>query len=231
MDELEKLWQQYHTEMSFNVSVLPESLKQQGTILTFTPKSTVCLRGSFPEYIYFVLSGEAVGLREYVNGQEYSYFQLNAENGVVGLLEVLAHKKHHIATVVAKTELQVLRLPSSTVYRSLQNDLPLLRKCLAWLAQDFYARSGNDGLFYYSKAIDRVRFFLASFYEKHHRSKERLLIPVSYQEIAKQLGLSERTVGRSIQTLKQGAEITVDKKKIYLSNQQYMQLLTKIEID
>ena len=76
-----------------------------------------------------------------------------------------------------------------------------------------------------------MRFFLASFYEKHHRSKERLLIPVSYQEIAKQLGLSERTVGRSIQTLKQGAEITVDKKKIYLSNQQYMQLLTKIEID
>ena len=189
------------------------------------------MRGSFPEYIYFVLSGEAVGLREYINGQEYSYFQLNAENGVVGLLEVLAHKKHHIATVVAKTELQVLRLSSSTVYRSLQNDLPLLRKCLAWLAQDFYARSGNDGLFYYSKAIDRVRFFLASFYEKHHRSKERLLIPVSYQEIAKQLGLSERTVGRSIQTLKQGAEITVDKKKIYLSNQQYMQLLTKIEID
>ena len=133
--------------------------------------------------------------------------------------------------MVAKTELQVLRLPSSTVYRSLQNDLPLLRKCLAWLAQDFYARSGNDGLFYYSKAIDRVRFFLASFYEKHHRGKEQLMIPVSYQEIAKQLGLSERTVGRSIQTLKQGAEISVDKKKIYLSNQQYMQLLTKIEID
>ena len=96
MDELEKLWQQYRTEMTFNVGVLPESLKQQGTVLTFAPKSTVCLRGSFPEYIYFVLSGEAVGIREYINGQEYSYFQLNAENGVVGLLEVLRSEERRV---------------------------------------------------------------------------------------------------------------------------------------
>lgn len=234
MDELLSMWQQYQLTGHFNVHDLPPELLKQGTKLSFQPKQTVVSRGDFPSDVYFVLSGEAVGLREYADGNEYSYFQLDENKGVVGLLEVIAQKEHAIATVIAKTPLEVLRLPAVTIYRRLQTDVDLMRKCMAWLAQDLYTRSGNDGLFYYAKAIDRVRFYLVTYYEqKSHllatTKENELVVAASYQEIAKQLGISVRTVGRVIQKLRLADEVSTDKKKIFLSPHQYKQMLLKIE--
>lgn len=234
MDELIQLWQQYQPVTQFNVQELPKSLIEKGTKITFQPKQTIVSRGDFPENVYFVLAGEAVGLREYADGNEYSYFQLDDTKGVIGLLEVLAQKEHAIATVIAKTQLEVLRLPAGLVYQTLQTNMDLLRKCMTWLAQDLYTRSGNDGLFYYTRAIDRVRFYLVTYYEqKSHLLSEirkgELVVAASYQDIAKQLGISVRTVGRVIQKLKLANEVTTDKKKIFLSSAQYKQMLLKID--
>ena len=92
----------------------------------------------------------------------------------------------------------------------------------------------SKGLFYYAKAIDRVRFYLVTYYEqKSHllatTKENELVVAASYQEIAKQLGISVRTVGRVIQKLRLADEVSTDKKKIFLSPHQYKQMLLKIE--
>ena len=85
----------------------------------------------------------------------------------------------------------------------------LLRKCLGMVGQDFTLIL-NDGLFIIPKRL--IGCALATS-EKHHRSKERLLIQILSEIEAVRLRSVQSVL---IQTLKQG-EITADKNKIYLS--------------
>ena len=69
MQQLKALWEQYCvTHHGFNLSVLPEEIKKQGIRITYQPQSVIVSRGTFPEYIYFIESGTALGTRHYDDG-------------------------------------------------------------------------------------------------------------------------------------------------------------------
>ena len=79
MQQLKALWEQYCvTHHGFNLSVLPEEIKKQGIRITYQPQSVIVSRGTFPEYIYFIESGTALGTRHYDDGnpcsQRLAYF-------------------------------------------------------------------------------------------------------------------------------------------------------------
>ena len=64
MQQLKALWEQYSaTHHGFNLSVLPEEIKKHGVRITYQPQSVIVSRGTFPEYIYFIESGTALGTR------------------------------------------------------------------------------------------------------------------------------------------------------------------------
>ena len=63
-----------------------------------------------------------------------------------------------------------------------------------------------------------------------HTSKvEQILVEPDYQTIASNIGVSVRTVVRSIQKLKELGEITSVRKKIYISERQQLIMLEEIE--
>lgn len=227
--ELLNAWEHYQDETIFNYSVLPDEIKVLGEEQVLEPKKLIITRGDFPQNIYFILSGTATGIREYADGNEYSYFQLDSTNGSIGLLELLARKRQYIATIISLTKMTVVRMDAATVYMTLLSDISLLRRCTSLLAEDLYQRSGNDGILYYFQGLDRVRFYLVSYYEEHlHESQalEKVVVNAEYQDIARRIGVSVRTVGRNLQALKGTGEITPWKKKIVITKQQY-QMMSK----
>lgn len=229
--ELLDAWNYYKDETVFNYSVLPDEIKNKGETFIFEPKQQIITGGDFPRYIYFILSGTAAGIREYVDGNEYRYFQLDATNGCIGLLELLARKDQYIATIISLTSVTVVRMDSAIVYAAILSEISLLRRCTSLLAQDLYQRSGNDGLFYYFQGIDRVRFYLVTYYEEHRteqQTSDKVFVEVQYQDIAKRIGVSVRTVGRNLQKLKENKEITSWKKKIFISKKQYRMMMDHI---
>ena len=110
--KLEELWERYGSFGPFNIGSLPESIRSQGTRIVFPPRSVIVNRGDFPRYIYFVERGVALGTRNYNDGNNYYYFQIDRENGCLGLLEVLSRQPATVATVVARTEVTALRVNS-----------------------------------------------------------------------------------------------------------------------
>ena len=84
------------------------------------------------------------------------------------------------------------------------------------LADDLYKRSANDGLYYYYSGIDRLRLWLVNFYYSNN-GEDYLTVDISYEEIGHQIGVSTRTVGRSVKILKETEELSVRNKKIVLS--------------
>lgn len=226
---LQDLWNEYSPYNQFNLSILPEEIRSQGVRMTYQPHSILINRGEFPQYIYFIESGTVLGTRDYTDGNTYHYFNLNKEAGCVGLLEVMAQRPQSIATIIAANEVTVLRIQSSIIYQYLMTHIDALYNCCYVISNDLYLRSGNDGILYYQKGIDRVRYYLVQYYAIHSLGEDELTIQPDYQTIASNIGVSVRTVVRSIQTLKDTGEITSVKKKISISQKQQMKMLEEIE--
>lgn len=226
---LQELWKEYSPFNHFNLSVLPDEIKTQGVRITYQPHSVIINRGEFPQFIYFIESGTVLGTRDYTDGNTYHYFNINSEAGCVGLLEVLAHRPHTIATVIAGTAVTALRISSAVIYQYLMTHVELLYGCCFVVSNDLYLRSGNDGILYYQKGIDRVRYYLVQYYTLHAFEEDELIIQPDYQTIANNIGVSVRTVVRSIQKLKESGEITSVKKKNYISKKQCSNMLEEIE--
>lgn len=228
---LKDTWKKYEEEKEFNYSILPEALKRRGEKIIFPPKSLIVSRGDFPKSLFFIMSGTAMGIREYSDGNEYSYFQLDHTNGSIGLLELLARKESYVATIMTTSELTAIRINAEDVYEAIMSDIILLRRCTTLLADDLYKRSGNDGILYYFRGIDRVRFYLVTYYEEHvteDASGTNVQVNAEYQDVVARIGVSVRTVGRNIQKLKECGEISSRKKKIVISKDQYHILLSHL---
>lgn len=226
--ELKKAWEKYQHEITFNISILPQDVRKQGVLLEFAPKSLIVSRGEFPKYIYFIESGTAIGIRDYANGNEYNYFQVDKNNGNIGLLEVLARKEKYIATLMCITEVKALRVEAAFVYDFIMSDITMLRRCNALIADDLYMRSGNDGVLYYLKGLNRLRYYFVNYYDNNKKEGKRVVVYAEYQEIANKIGMSIRTVGRSIKQLKDTGEISSNNKKIVIMENQYKTMLNNI---
>lgn len=227
---LRELWRKYDSYNQFNISVLPEEIKTQGVHLSYPAGSVIINLGDFPDYVYFIESGVALGTREYNDGNNYFYFRITSENGSVGLLEVLARKEQCVATVVAETAVTALRISSAVIYEYLMRHVDMLYRCTYIVANDLYQRSGNDGILYYQKGIDRVRYYLVQHYLLHAKAEQPLMVQTDYQTIASNIGVSVRTVVRSVSRLKELEEVSVCKKKITISHCQYQKMQAAIRL-
>lgn len=228
---LKNMWEIYGSEKRFNYARIQDRLGEHHPTMRFQANEPIVMRGEFPKYIFFICSGVAVGIRDYEDGSEYDYFQLDKTNGSVGLLETLAQKEEIIATITCLTEVEVVRVPSATVYQWIMQDLDLLRLSANLLADDLYHRSGRDGFFYQLHGVDRLRYYLVEYYDKHVKSEETLVEVKEFREkIGNKLGMSVRTVGRALKKLRESQEIVSIDRKIYVGpkeRQRLQQYLTR----
>ena len=227
-EQLKKCWQIYSKETAFNASVLEEFLLLHGQVLNYPADSIIVVGGDFPTDVYFIKEGIGIGKRNYEDGNEYVYFQVDQTNGNLGLLEVLARKERYISTVTCLTEVTVIKVPSYLLYQEIMENQELLRRCSVLLAQDLYRTSGKEGLLYRFQGVDRVRYYLIKYYEEHNTKKSIVEVKKQYQDIAFELGISVRTVGRSIKRLKQSEEIISQKRSVLIDEAHYQKLVRKL---
>ena len=222
---LKNMWEIYGSEKRFNYARIQDRLGENHPTMRFRANEPIVMRGEFPTYIYFICSGVAVGVRDYEDGSEYDYFQLDKTKGSVGLIETLAQKEEIIATITCLTDVEVVRVPSATVYQWIMQDLDLLRLSANLLADDLYHRSGRDGFFYQLHGADRLRYYLVEYYDKHVKSEETLVEVKEFREkIGNKLGMSVRTVGRALKKLRESQEIVSIDRKIYVGPKERQRL-------
>ncbi|MFD2829632.1 Crp/Fnr family transcriptional regulator [Corticicoccus populi] len=209
-------WEKYSEETTFNFSVIHDFLEQNGETVKYEAGEILVEEGEFPSDILFIKEGIARGKRAYEDGNEYVYFQVDQSDGNLGLLEVLGRREAYISTVTSLTEMTAVKIPSYLIYQKIMNDPSLLRRCSVLLSQDLYTTSGNEGLLYRYRGIDRVRHYLIQYFDKNSGGTAAVEVKSKYQDIAFELGISVRTVGRSIQSLKNSGEIMYGKKKVML---------------
>lgn len=228
--ELSEAWEVFGKNAPFTFYSLPAQLQQKGQYMELDANQVVVHQGEFPEYIYFVLDGAIAGVREQDKESEYNYFRLEANNGGIGVLELLAGEKNYMATMVSLTKVRLAKVPAVSVYIEIMSDFSMLRQCTTVLAKSLYKRFGSENTLHDLRGLDRVRYYLFTYYETYYPTPEKgtLLIQEQYQDIADKIGMSVRTVGRNLQKLRELGEISSYRRNICMTEQQYEQMKQKI---
>lgn len=228
---IQQKWSRYANETVFNFSVLPEEIQRKGREIIFQPRQFIVLRGDSLRYIYFIQSGSALGTRNYADGNEYNYFMLDSENGSVGLLELFALESEYIASIMCTTVVSTIRMDAELIYDYVMENQEMLHRCITLIARDLYKRSANDGKFYYLDGINRVRHYFVDYYNLHTKEKnKKVTVEAEYRDIATNVGISIRTVGRSIRQLKDNGEISSENKKVVINQNNYKLLLSSLDL-
>lgn len=227
---LKELWKRYEKFNAFNFDSLSDELKGQAVKVVFEKDEIITMLGDSPQYVYFIDSGIAQGVRLYGNGNAYHYFQIRRQNGSIGLLELLAQEETYVATIIASTRLVAWQVPASSVYSFIMGNVDMMRCCLYVVATDLYQRSANDGLLYYHTGLERVMFYLTRYYSGHATNAETIVMEPGYQYIANNIGVSIKTVGRSVRQLKEQGFISSKNKKIVISHAQYEKMLEALQL-
>lgn len=228
---IEERWKRYAHETVFNFSILPKQIQCKGTEITFGPKQFIVLRGDSLKYIYFLISGTALGTRNYEDGNEYNYFLVDSSGGNLGLLELFARKKEYVASILCTTEVKAVRMNAEIIYDYIMENKEMMHRCITLLAEGLYEESGNNGRFYYLDGINRVRHFFVDYYNEHLKGRQKkITVYAEYQDIASTVGISVRTVGRSIRQLKDSGEIQSKAKKVIIDEENYRLLLSSLNV-
>ncbi|KAI4441375.1 Crp/Fnr family transcriptional regulator [Schaedlerella arabinosiphila] len=228
---IEQKWKKYAQETMFNFFILPEYIQQKGKEMTFQQKQFIVFRGDPLQYVYFIKSGSALGTRNYADGNEYNYFMIDSKNGSIGLLELFAREAEYIASILCITEVRTIRIDAEIIYDYVMGNQEMLRRCITLIAQDLYKRSANDGRFYYLDGINRVRHYFVDYYNEHLKeNRKKITVYTEYRDIAASVGISVRTVGRSIRQLKDNGEIQSKDKKVVIDENNYKLLLSSMTL-
>ncbi len=222
--KLENIWNQFDVSCGIALDLLPVELFARATRKKYAPGDVIIHEGDSLEYVFFIESGTVDGMKCFESGKDYQYFKLDRFNGAVGLLELFSRKSEIIATIIAKTNVVILRIAADELYAFAMKDLPLLRKISYHIANDLYVDSSLSGKLFYLSGLERVCFYLADYFQKNAYPQSFVVVAQNYQTIANHIGVSQRTVVRAIRDLRQKGLCSMDGKQIRISREQAEQI-------
>lgn len=219
-NDLEKVWGRYDVSFGKVSDLLPQELRGQCHRLTYAPGDTIIQGGDCIRFIHLIESGIADGMKQFENGKDYQYFKLDKTNGAIGLFELFSHRQLAVATVVAKTAVDVLRIDAAQFYIHIVENQSILLRCAFYIAKELYDAAGKDGHLFYQNGLERVCYYLSSYCAANACRQDVVIVRQSYQTIANHIGVSIRTVGRAVRYLSEhdlcghaGKFISIDRRQ------------------
>ena len=157
-------------------------------------------------------------------GQIATYLTMEPPT-VISDLEVLCENRQYLADVVAVTECDLLKCPIVLFIEELHQNAEFLWQVASVTARNNHALVAGNKRIVYRSGMERVVYYILNYFKKNPpKGTQRLSIPKTQSEIASELMLSTKTISRSLQKLKQGNYITIEKKHILIGESQYQVL-------
>ena len=195
---------------------IPIRLKEIAVPVMFKKNNFVIVKGEKAEYAYFL------------DGNVYQFSNLG-EGSVISDLEVLSGKFINAATAIALEDTVALRVPISDFADELRKTPEFLYYVSTSMARKMFRSSYERGRNLYRVGMYKVAVYLTKYVEITGFQQGRSKILKRREEIAKEIGISIRTVNRAICALKEDKVVSIEKGKIIINEKQYAELLDLAE--
>ena len=163
---------------------------------------------------------------EFENGFSYSFASIS-QIAYIGVMELMADKKIYSSTLQSTTECTILEIPKEDFLNWIINDKEMMLEVLKFISRSMYDQSlkTGEGLAYPSICI--LMDYLINVFRSE--DSEIVFLEKSREEIGSILGFSVRTINRNLKELKEQGLVTVTRKGILISEENFIKLCEKLE--
>lgn len=208
------------------IEKIPINIKNKCKLRKIEKGKLLVLKGNNIEYIYIHCQGKMQVKNEFENGFVYSFANIKPI-AYIGAMEIMANKQTYSSTLQTTTECIILEMQKIDFKNWINTDHKLTLKVLNFVSSRMYEQSLKTGEVLAYPAICILTNYLINVFES--QDKDIVFLEKTREEIGSILGFSVRTINRNLKELKDENLITVNRKGISITKEQFDKLLNKLE--
>lgn len=208
------------------IEKIPINIKNKCKLKKIEKGKLLVLKGNNIENIYIHCQGKMQVKNEFENGFVYSFANIKPI-AYIGAMEIMANQKTYSSTLQTTTECIILKMPKTDFENWINTDQKFTLEVLHFVSKSMYEQSLKTGEVLAYPAICILTNYLINVFE--NEDKDVVFLEKTREEIASILGFSVRTINRNLKELKDENLITVNRKGISITKEQFEKLLNKLE--
>lgn len=208
------------------IKKIPKEIKYNCKLRKIEKDKIIVLKGNDIQDIYISCEGSMQVRNEFDNGFIYSFATVNPI-AYIGVMEVMANKKSYSSTLQASTDCIILEIKKDDFINWINKDQELTLEVLQFVSKSMYEQSLKTGEVLAYPAICILISYLINVFESE--DEDIVLLSKTREEIGSILGFSIRTINRNLKLLKEENLISVSRKGITITKEQFYKLIDKLE--
>ena len=208
------------------INRIPSNIKSKIKIRKIEKEKLVVLKGNPIKNIYIGCQGQMQVRNEFENGFIYSFASIDPIS-YIGVIEMMANKDTYSSTLQTTSECIIIEIPIEDFRYWINIDHQLTLDILQFISKSMYEQSLKTGESLAYPAIFILINYLLNVFESEDLNT--VFLEKSREEIGTILGFSVRTINRNLKILKEENLITVNRKGIIITKDQFYKLSRKLD--
>ena len=203
------------------VKYMPDRIRHNHTIKTLPPKYIVHQKDSVLQSFGIVCRGEHRVINEFENGNIFM-IEKNEAISFIGEVTILAEEERTSVTIETLTECLVMFMSIEDFEYWIERDIHFLRLVSRKIAKKLYRSSYNQGArFFYSAPYLLLKHIIDYAGGADIAKNGKIVLRRTRNQLNEELGMTVKTLNRTIARLKDEGLISVEKGKIAMTWAQY----------
>jgi len=205
-----------------------EEVKYYMSIVEVDADQTFIKAGEECRYIYIVLSGKVTGVEWPMNEKSY-FFKDFGPGDFFGEIECFAGMPKYRISILSSTQCRLLAIPSVYYMEWMHMDVDALYMRTQENMKRLVTQTAEARKYLFMDGKDRLMVHLVRKYEQKQPLPSILELKQTRTRISEEVGISMKTLNRSIKKLEDMQLLQLNKGKIVITKEQYLQMKADIE--
>lgn len=205
-----------------------EEVKYYMSLVEVDADQTFIKAGEACNYIYIVLSGKVTGVEWPMNERSY-FFKDFGPGDFFGEIECFAGMTNYRISILSSTRCRLLAIPSVYYMEWMHIDVDALYMRTQENMKRLVSQTAEARKYLFMDGKDRLMVHLVRKYEQKQPLPDTLELKQTRARISEEVGISLKTLNRNIKKLEDMQLIRLNKGKIVITKEQYLQM--KADID
>ena len=205
-----------------------EEVKYYMSLVEVDADQTFIKAGEACNYIYIVLSGKVTGVEWPMNEKSY-FFKDFGPGDFFGEIECFAGMTNYRISILSSTRCRLLAIPSVYYMEWMHMDVDALYMRTQENMKRLVSQTAEARKYLFMDGKDRLMVHLVRKYEQKQPLPDTLELKQTRARISEEVGISMKPLNRNIKKLEDMKLIRLNKGKIVITKEQYLQM--KADID
>lgn len=201
---------------------MPDRIKRSFTLRTYPAHTVIHHKDSVLTRFGIVCKGEHRVINEFENGNIFMV-EKNRAISFVGEVTLLAGEKTSSVTIETLTECLVMTITLEDFEYWLEQDPGFLRLLCQSISKKLYHSTYNKGeRQFYSASYLVMKYLARVAAESKQAGKGKVVIKRTRQQMSEELGMTVKTLNRTVSRLRDEGRLCIEKGKVALTPEQFL---------